>query len=158
MAENGSGTRTGGGRLGARRARRAAVRVRNVTRGTMLAEDALVAGLPLARLVGLIGRQSLPQGAGLILLRTPWVHTAFMSFPIDVVFYSHGGYALLVVEHLAPWRVSPICWRAYAALELSAGTVLASGTRAGDLLRIDTVAAAAEPASSSPVAQPATDL
>ena len=39
------------------------------------------------------------------------------------------------------WRVSPICWRAYArayaALELPAGTALASDTRAGHLLRID---------------------
>jgi len=155
MAENGSSTRTASGRVGPRDA---AIRVRNMTRGTMLAEDALVAGTPLARLVGLVGRRSLPQGAGLILPHTPWIHTAFMAFPIDVVFYSHGGYALLVVEHLAPWRASPICWWAYAALELPADTVRVSGTRAGDLLRIDTVAVVVPAqARSSPLGPPVTE-
>ena len=105
-------------------------------------------------MVGLIGRQSLPNGAGLILPHTLWVHTAFMAFPIDVVFYSHGGYVLLVIEHLAPWRVSPICWRAYAALELPAGTALAADTRAGHLLRIDD-ADVQEVASSASAAQSA---
>ena len=124
---------------------RAVVEVRNVTRGTVLAREVPVAGTRWGRLVGLIGCAELPHGTGLILPRTPWVHTAFMRFPIDVVFYSHGGYVLRVVEHLTPWRVSPICWRAHAALELPAGAVRASGIRRGDLLRIDAVPRAASP-------------
>ncbi|MGI8424399.1 MAG: DUF192 domain-containing protein [Chloroflexota bacterium] len=131
------------GRTGAHRraagAGRMVIRVRNVTRGTVLAREALVAETLRSRLVGLIGRAELSTGAGLVLPHTPWVHTALMSFPIDVVFYSHGGYVQLVVEGLAPWRVSPICWRAYAALELPASTVHTSGTRDGDLLRIEPV-------------------
>ncbi len=103
MADVASSTRAGGSTSGARRA---VVQVRNATRGTILAGEALVADSRRARMVGLIGRESLPHGTGLILSRTPWVHTAFMAFPIDVVFYSHGGYVVLVIEHLAPWRLS----------------------------------------------------
>ena len=113
------------------------VAVRNVTRGTTLAGAAQVADGWWRRMVGLLGRQELPERAGLVLPRTPWVHTAFMGFAIDVVFYSRAGYALPTVERLRPWRLSPVCWRAYAALELPAGTVRASRTRRGDRLQID---------------------
>ena len=113
------------------------VQVRNVTRGTTLATAAEVADGRWRRLIGLIGRQRFPHGAGLILPSTPWVHTAFMAFPIDAVFYTRAGYVLRTVEHLLPWRVSPFCWLAYAALELPVGTVESSRTRASDLLQIE---------------------
>lgn len=120
--------------------------VRNVTRGTVVAQVAQRADSPRARLLGLIGRPLLRDGEALILPRTPWLHTCFMSFPIDVIFYGGSGHVLALVEALRPWRLSPICWRARGAIELPAGILHASGTRPGDLLRIDTAPGAAEDA------------
>ena len=40
-----------------------------------------------ARLKGLIGRQSLPPGRGLLILKCNAIHTFFMRVPIDATFY-----------------------------------------------------------------------
>ena len=66
-------------------------RVRNTTRGTVLAERAELALGPVARLVGLLGRAGLAQGGGMVLEPCDSVHTAFMRFPIDVVVLSPEG-------------------------------------------------------------------
>ena len=130
--------------------------VRNVTRGTVLASTARQAGSARERMLGLIGQPALLEGAALILPGTTWIHTLLMAFPIDVVFYGGSGHVLSVVEALPPWRVSPISWRARGTIELPAGTVRRSGTRAGDLLRVDTLSVPVQ-ASSSPLARPASE-
>ena len=73
-----------------------------------------------ARLRGLLG--SPPPAPGHALLITPCasVHTAFMRYPIDVVFVDRHGCILKVVEALPPWRAAG-CWRARHTLELAAG-------------------------------------
>src|SRR5262245_28536761 len=100
----------------------AAVSIRNSTRGTVLATAATTAGNPLTRLAGLIGRASLPPGGGLVLPGVQGVHTHFMRFPIDLVFYGRDGVVLAVVEALRPWRFSPYHLRARGTIELPAGT------------------------------------
>ena len=74
----------------------------------------------LDRLRGLLG--SPPPAPGHALLITPCasVHTAFMRYPIDVVFLNRQGRILKVVEALPPWRAAG-CWRARHTLELAAG-------------------------------------
>jgi hypothetical protein len=69
---------------------------------------------------GLLG--SPPPAPGHALLITPCasVHTAFMRYPIDVVFVDRHGRILKVVETLPPWRAAA-CWRARHTLELAAG-------------------------------------
>ncbi|HEX2033942.1 MAG TPA: DUF192 domain-containing protein [Chloroflexota bacterium] len=110
------------------------VQIANRSRGTELASRAEVARSAWRRLIGLIGRRELPLGAGLVLPGTPWVHTALMRFPLDLVFYDRRGVVLLVVPSLAPWRLSPFCRRAGGVIELPAGAATASGTRCGDAL------------------------
>ncbi len=72
------------------------------------------------RLRGLIGTP--PPALGHALLITPCasVHTAFMRYPIDVVFVDRHDRILKVVEALPPWRAAA-CWRARHTLELAAG-------------------------------------
>ena len=72
------------------------------------------------RLRGLLG--SPPPAPGHALLITPCasVHTAFMRYPIDVVFVDRHGRILKVIEALPPWRAAA-CWRARHTLELAAG-------------------------------------
>jgi len=73
-----------------------------------------------ARRRGLLGRDALDLSAGMMLAPCVSVHTAFMRFPIDVVFVDRDGVVRKIVRDLKPWRIaaSP---RAYAAIELAAG-------------------------------------
>jgi uncharacterized membrane protein (UPF0127 family) len=108
------------------------MRIENRTRGTLLAERAAEACSSWARFVGLMGRNALPPGAGLLLPGVRGVHTHFMRFPIDVVFLDRAGVVVGRALDLRPWRFSRYYRRAQAALELPAGTIAASGTETGD--------------------------
>ena len=111
-------------------------RITNVTRGTVLADNAQTASNPWTRLIGLMGRAHLPSGSALIFPGEKAVHTHFMRFPIDVVFYDRDMVVLHVIDSLRPWRFSPYRWRAKGLIELPAGTARATGTRPGDVLAI----------------------
>ncbi len=115
--------------------------VSNVTRGALLATRAEHARGAVSQLVGLIGRSGLPSGGGLMLPRTRGVHSHFMRFPIDVVFYDRKRVVVGVVHGLRPWRFSHYYWRAVGAIELPEGTARATGTERGDILLIDDAAA-----------------
>jgi len=69
---------------------------------------------------GLLGRDALDVSAGMMLAPCLAVHTAFMRFPIDVVFVDREGVVRKIVRQMKPWRIaaSP---RAYAVIELAAG-------------------------------------
>ena len=110
----------------------------NLTRGTVVCECSVVADQPLRRMRGLIGRRSLPAGEGLLLQPAPSVHTAFMRFPIDVVFLNRAMEVVKVVECLQPWRMSS-ARLARTTLELATGEASARGIRIGDALGVVTV-------------------
>ena len=61
-------------------------RVRNVERGTVLAEQLESADSLWAKFCGLMGRASLADGAGLWLAGSNGIHMMFMRFAIDAVF------------------------------------------------------------------------
>ena len=79
---------------------------------------------------GLLGRSSFPAGEGLLLRPAASVHTAFMRFPIDVVFLDSTDRVLKVVGSLPPWRMAA-CRGARAVLELPAGEASSRGLAAG---------------------------
>jgi len=114
--------------------------VRNVTRGTMLAERARAGSSFWDLLRGLMLRPSLAPGEGLWLPRVNNIHMLFMRFPIDAIFVGRpeAGVARAVVAvrpHLPPWR--GIVWwvrGAHGVLEVPAGTAEATDTRKGDRL------------------------
>lgn len=80
---------------------------------------------------------------GLLITRCSSVHTAFMRYPIDVVYLDNAGVVLGSVHNLKPWRVH---WCSLSAarhkhlkvhrpihtLELSAGTAQSCGLEIGD--------------------------
>jgi hypothetical protein len=73
-----------------------------------------------ARRRGLLGRDSLDLSAGMMLAPCAAVHTAFMRFPIDVMFVDRDGVVRKIVRDLKPWRMAASL-RAYAVIELAAG-------------------------------------
>jgi len=110
----------------------------NTTRGTVLARRAGVADTFWLRLRGLLGRGELAPGEGLILRPTAAVHTFLMGFAIDVVHVDREGRVLQVRHQLERGRTST-ARGGYAVVELPAGTVAATGTRVGDVLRFEAV-------------------
>ena len=74
-----------------------------------------------ARLEGLIGRQSLPPGRGLLILKCNAIHTFFMRFPIDATFYDREDRVVKTVRNIRPWRLFVWGgWRAVKVLETAA--------------------------------------
>jgi uncharacterized membrane protein (UPF0127 family) len=91
-----------------------------------------------ARRHGLLGRSGLMDGEGLVLAPCSSVHTAFMRFPIDVAFLDRHGRVLRVAADVAPWRIR-FRWRAFAVVELAAGALARTGTKAGDVVELRTI-------------------
>lgn len=116
---------------------------RNLTRDTDLATSLEVASSLWAKFMGLMGRGSLPDGAGLWLPDSNGIHMMFMRFPIDAVFVGReveGPAARPVVSvhrGLRTWTgLVPLVRGAHGVLELPVGTIDASATQVGDLIRI----------------------
>ena len=110
--------------------------LRNVTRGALLASSLEAAFDSETRRRGLLGRRQLASGTGLVIAPCSAVHTCFMQFPIDVLFVDREGTVLKRVDRLHPWRLAGSL-RAFAAVELPAGTVGGSDTTIGDRLIVE---------------------
>src|SRR5438067_12208500 len=111
--------------------------IRRLTKaGRVVCERCEVAATPLSRMKGLLGRSGLAPGEGMLIRPTSGVHTAFMRFPIDVVFLDRSLRVLAVREDVRPWRA--VAQRgARAALELAAGEAARSGIGEGDELQVE---------------------
>lgn len=94
--------------------------------------DAKVADTHLSRLRGLIGRRRLGPNEGLWLVPCQGIHTIGLFFPIDVVYLGLGGEVLHLMEHVSPFRITPLRRSAHSVLELPVRTIHESQTRVGD--------------------------
>lgn len=112
------------------------IKVRNLTRGTILADRADVADTGATRNRGLLKHTGLEPGEGLWIVPCEAVHTFFMKFPIDLVYIDKHKVVRKVRRAVPAWRVSG-CLRAHSVLELPAGMAVESGTQAGDQLSIE---------------------
>jgi uncharacterized protein len=101
--------------------------------GRTVCERCVLADTALARMRGLLGRRDLPPGEGLLLRPASSVHTAFMRFPIDVVFLDREGRVLKIARDLRPWK-SAMGRKARAVLELPAGESERRGIEVGERL------------------------
>jgi len=110
------------------------VHARNAARGTVLGERVQVADRWWLRLRGLLGRDGLAAGEGLLIEPCRAVHMAGMKFPIDVAFLARDGAVVALYPDLAPGARTAWHRGARRALELPAGTIAASGTREGDVI------------------------
>lgn len=84
---------------------------------------------------GLLGRDGLGEGSGLVIAPTNAVHTFFMRFPIDIVFATKSGQVVKVVEAVPAWRIAA-AWRGYAVVELPAGTARKAGIVKGSAILV----------------------
>ncbi len=116
------------------------LRVLNRTRSTILCERLEVAGSMAAKSRGLLGRDGLAPGAGMLfesgVIPLMWMHMFFMRFAIDIVFLDKADRVLRINHSLRPWRLSSMVLGARRALELEAGAAARSSTIEGDQVEI----------------------
>ncbi|HEU5064551.1 MAG TPA: DUF192 domain-containing protein [Gaiellaceae bacterium] len=105
------------------------------TDGTIVCERCTVADNPLRRMKGLLGRDGLESGEGLLLRPASAVHTYFMRFPIDVVFLDAALVVVGISDDVDPWRATSRRG-AKAVLELPAGESARRGLAVGDRLEL----------------------
>jgi uncharacterized protein len=106
--------------------------------GTHVCERCTLADSALTRLKGLLGRDRLEQGEGMLFRPAPAIHTYFMRFPIDAVFLDRELRVLGVTPALRPWRWARRAG-ARAVLELPAGEAHRLGVRPGERLTVSRV-------------------
>ncbi len=115
---------------------------RNLERDAVLADPLETAGSLWGKFMGLMGRPSLPPGAGLWLPASNGIHMMFMRFPIDAVFVTRPDadgvrHVRSVHRALRAWTgLVPLVRGADGVLELPVGTIDATGTLVGDRLEI----------------------
>jgi uncharacterized membrane protein (UPF0127 family) len=84
---------------------------------------------------GLLGRAALASEQALVIAPSNMVHTFGMGFPIDLLFVNRRG-DVLKVACAVPARRIACALRAFAVIELAAGSLDRSRTVAGDRLSI----------------------
>jgi hypothetical protein len=117
--------------------------VYNKTRERFVATRAKVADGYFSRLVGLLGttgRWARP-GEGLWIVPSHGVHTIGMLYALDLVFLNRDLVVVDVEEHVRPFRISKVSFKADSVLELPVHSVFRTETRPGDQLEISPVRA-----------------
>ena len=118
------------------------MRALNRTRGTIVCEHLEVAESMAAQSRGLLGRDGLAPGAGMLFaggfLPLMWMHMFFMRFAIDIIFLDRSDRVLRINHSLRPWQLSSLVLGARKALELEAGAAVRCGTLEGDQLELTT--------------------
>jgi uncharacterized membrane protein (UPF0127 family) len=104
----------------------------NKTRESFLGLNIMSPRTLFGRLRGLLGRLRIGLGEGLWLTPSSGIHTIGMLFPIDVIYLDADHRVIHLVEHLRPFRISPIRLRSSSLLQLPAHTIYASQTKLGD--------------------------
>jgi uncharacterized protein len=88
-----------------------------------------------SRIIGLIGTRQF-QNEGFLIPRCNWIHTFFMSIPIDVVYLDQNGVIWKMDLNLKPWKLPPPVFGARNVLELPAGFIDEKHIKVGDTLHV----------------------
>ena len=109
--------------------------ITNARSGRVVARELLTAFDSQSRRRGLLHQSSLGENTAMIIAPSNAIHTFFMKFPIDVAFVSKSGRVLKVRAAVPAWRIAASL-RAFAVLEIAAGALERSDTKAGDQLLV----------------------
>ena len=112
------------------------MRAINFTKNQIIAEKLECADTLFARMRGLLGRESMPAGSGMLIKSCKGIHTFCMKFPIDVIFLDKDNVVLSLEKRLPPNRLTRIYFRASSVLELPAGKIEDASTNIGDKINI----------------------
>jgi len=114
---------------------------RNIDTGEVVATRVTVATRMVERGIGLLNRQRLDPGEGLLITPCRGVHTWGMRFAIDVVALDASGIVVDAVSSLGPWRIRLPRRGGDRVLELPEGSLLRTNTQRGHRIALDLVPA-----------------
>jgi uncharacterized membrane protein (UPF0127 family) len=106
--------------------------------GTVVCERCALAVRPFARMKGLLGRDALEPGEGILLRPAGSIHMLFMRFAIDAIFCDGDLIVVDVARDLGPWKFAARRG-AKQVIEVAAGA--AAGVHSGDRLSLATIEA-----------------
>jgi len=83
---------------------------------------------------GLIGATSLSTDQGLVLVPCRAIHTWFMRFALDIIFFSRDGRVVRMAAQVKPFRMVWGGWPAWGVMEMQSGWFPWSHLNEGDQL------------------------
>ena len=102
--------------------------------GEEIASRCYLANRFFSRLKGLLGKEYMSDGEGLLISPCSSVHTMGMKICIDVVFLSSDFQVLRLIEGVRPGKVCQFKRGSSLVLDLPAGQVRRCGLKRGDFL------------------------
>lgn len=114
--------------------------VRNLTDGSIVCEEGCLAESSLSRMVGLLGKRSLPEQAGLLIEPSSGVHTFWMSFAIDIVALDKQKQVIGLWQDVGPRRIKGLSLKTKSVLELPSGRIARCGLSVGDRIAVERIA------------------
>ena len=118
------------------------LQISNPARGNIMCARCLLANNLWTRGRGLLGRQSLAEDEGILLVPGTSIHMFGMKFSIDVIFLTQDHRVTDFAPAIAPGKAHVARGQAgkpHSALEVAAGTIERSGVQIGDLLMLEEV-------------------
>ncbi len=112
------------------------LKIRNLTKGTTLADRADIADTSATRNRGLLKHTGLAEGEGLWIVPCEGVHTFFMKFAIDVIFINKKKIVTKIRPNMVKSRIA-LSIRADSTIELPVGMIEKSKTAVGDQLELE---------------------
>ncbi len=102
----------------------------------ILLTDVIVAESFWTRAKGLIGTKNIPSDQGMWFPKSNWIHTWFMSIPIDVIYLRKNGEIKKLQKNLRPWTFAAPVFSAYSVLETEIGFIDKNNLKVGDILYV----------------------
>jgi uncharacterized protein len=112
---------------------------RDLDTGVVIANRVSVADSRLTRALGLLRRDRLDAGEGLLITPCRGVHTCGMRFTIDLVALDAHGIVVDLRAALKPWRIRLPRPGTWSVLELPQGTLRASRITLGHRIALEPV-------------------
>jgi len=106
----------------------------NLRTGTVFANQVDIANTFFQRTRGLLGRTALIKGEALFIPECGAIHTLFMRFSIDVVFFNKQNRVNKIIPCLLPFRFALGPWGTQGVLELQCGLLENCDFNKGDTI------------------------
>lgn len=111
--------------------------VRNINRGSVLADTLLTLRPNFPRILRHLSRHGLPSDCALWISPCHAIYTVGMRFPIDILFIDNRGIVIKALRSIPPNCFVESSSDAVSAIELPCNRIAESSTKVGDLLQLD---------------------